>query len=292
MLNSIAIGLIEIAVIISCLKLFFRIESFNKTNRSQRSHLWLMVLIAQTIVVYVLSFLRLILLSLPYNLSSITSNVFFIITITHTLFILSFPAFLHSILGVSKKRNLPFLVFLILNLVLMLSYNQIHISNNDTIIEISNMLSKLIHITYVLFIMYLISLIVFTKKNRQVAKMAFLVSGILFFHIIYLVYNGFIFKPDLFETEISVYSIIFWISLPRDLYMIIVFYILFYNYKEETVELTEREQEILELMLDRNKSKDIANKLNISLSTVNSHIYKIYKKKGVCSKKQLLELKD
>lgn len=289
MINSIVIGLIETAVIIFCIKLFYRIEASYKKNRSQSSFLWLMVLIAQTTVVYILSFIRLILLSLPYDLHFLTGNVYLIITITHTLFIFSFPAFLHSILGLSKKRNIPFLVFLILNVLHMLSYSQIFMSNSKSVLMINDIFSVFINVIYFIFITYLLLIIFITRKNRLEKKISFLTSGILAFHIIYLIYTGFIFNWESFKSELSIYSVIFWVSLPRDLYMLIVFYILFYNLKKDMYELTEREKEILDLLVEKNRSKEIAHKLNISLSTVNSHIYKIYKKKGVSSRRQLLE---
>lgn len=290
MINSIAIGFIEIAVIFFCIKLFYRIERSYRKNRSQSSHLWLMVLITQTSAVYILSLLRLIFLSLPFNLSFLTNNVYFIISITHTLFIYSFPAFIHSVLDLPKNRNIPFLVFLILNILFMLSSNQMYMSNSETVLKLYDIFSKFIHTTYVIFVIYLTIIIFFTKKDRYEKKVAYMTAGILALQIIYLIYSGFIFKWEDFRTELSIYSAIFWISLPRDLYMIIIFYILFYNQNKDPNKLTERELEILDLIVNKYKSKEIAHKLNISLSTVNSHIYKIYKKKGVSSRRQLLEL--
>lgn len=291
MINSIVMGIIEVLVIIFCMILFYRVESSYKKNRSQTYNLWLMVIISQTIVVYILSFIRLILISLIYDLSSITNNVYFIIGITHTLFIFSFPAFIHSILGLPRKCNIPFLVFLIVNILYILSNYQMTSSNNELVMGINNILSTFINITHVTFVIYLILIILLTKKSRREKKMVYLSSGILIFHIIYSIYFGFIFKQDSFITELSNYSIVFWISLPRDIYMIVIFYMLFFNQSENIIELTVREREILDLLIDRKRSKEIAHKLNISLSTVNSHIYKIYKKKGVTSRKELLELK-
>ena len=53
--------------------------------------------------------------------------------------------------------------------------------------------------------------------------------------------------------------------------------------------ITEREQEIIDLVLKGYSNKQIGEKLFISLSTVKSHIYKIYKKVGVKSRYEIMK---
>ena len=52
--------------------------------------------------------------------------------------------------------------------------------------------------------------------------------------------------------------------------------------------LTTREQEILRLILQGARNKDIEKKLFISVSTVRNHIYNIYQKLGVRSRLELI----
>jgi DNA-binding NarL/FixJ family response regulator len=52
--------------------------------------------------------------------------------------------------------------------------------------------------------------------------------------------------------------------------------------------LTPREEEILRLVLEGVRNKDIEKKLFISASTVRNHIYNIYQKLGVKSRLELI----
>lgn len=56
----------------------------------------------------------------------------------------------------------------------------------------------------------------------------------------------------------------------------------------ESYGLTAREQEILRLILQGSRNKDIEKKLFISASTVRNHIYNIYQKLGVRSRLELI----
>lgn len=56
--------------------------------------------------------------------------------------------------------------------------------------------------------------------------------------------------------------------------------------------LTERESEILELMLKRLSNNEIADQLFISINTVKSHMRSIYNKTGSSTKKELASLID
>ena len=60
---------------------------------------------------------------------------------------------------------------------------------------------------------------------------------------------------------------------------------LFINFK-----LSEREQEIASLIMKGNSNKDIEDKLFISINTVKSHIYSIYRKMGVKSRLEMINL--
>ncbi len=52
--------------------------------------------------------------------------------------------------------------------------------------------------------------------------------------------------------------------------------------------LSAREQEILELMIDGKSYKEIESALHISIHTVKSHVYSLYRKMGVTSRHQLI----
>jgi DNA-binding CsgD family transcriptional regulator len=52
----------------------------------------------------------------------------------------------------------------------------------------------------------------------------------------------------------------------------------------DTVQLTKREREVMELVADGLKSKDIAEKLYLSKRTVDFHIAHVYGKLGVKNK--------
>jgi DNA-binding NarL/FixJ family response regulator len=58
----------------------------------------------------------------------------------------------------------------------------------------------------------------------------------------------------------------------------------FHRHHQSESALTEREQEILELLAAGYRNKDVADKLYISLSTVKSHVYAIYQKLHVTSR--------
>jgi len=53
--------------------------------------------------------------------------------------------------------------------------------------------------------------------------------------------------------------------------------------------ITPKEKEIIELIIEGNSNKDIENKLFISINTVKNHIYSIYRKAKVNSRLQLLK---
>ena len=53
--------------------------------------------------------------------------------------------------------------------------------------------------------------------------------------------------------------------------------------------LTEREKEIVLLIIERKKNIEIANTLFVELSTIKSHINNIYKKEGVKNRKDIIQ---
>ena len=54
--------------------------------------------------------------------------------------------------------------------------------------------------------------------------------------------------------------------------------------------MTGREKEVIALIIQGKKNKEIAEELFIDISTVKSHVNKIYKKSGVKNRKGLLEI--
>jgi LuxR family maltose regulon positive regulatory protein len=54
--------------------------------------------------------------------------------------------------------------------------------------------------------------------------------------------------------------------------------------------LTRREREILALLITRRSDKEIAQRLEISPSTVNTHLKRIYRKLGVSTRRQAVAL--
>lgn len=59
------------------------------------------------------------------------------------------------------------------------------------------------------------------------------------------------------------------------------------NYQKR---LTQREKEVIDLIIQGKKNKEIAEELFIDISTVKSHVNKIYKKTGVKNRKGFLEI--
>ncbi len=59
-----------------------------------------------------------------------------------------------------------------------------------------------------------------------------------------------------------------------------------------TYAISEREKEIIELILTGKTNKEIENILFISINTVKNHIYKIFKKLGINSRHQLIKFLD
>lgn len=72
---------------------------------------------------------------------------------------------------------------------------------------------------------------------------------------------------------------------------IILYLSKFFSFKEFPVnsyDLTNREQELVYLIIIGNSNKEISNKLHISLSTVKNHIYNIYRKVNVKNRFELI----
>ena len=53
--------------------------------------------------------------------------------------------------------------------------------------------------------------------------------------------------------------------------------------------LTEREQEILDVLVTRQSYREIAQQLFISVNTVKTHVSRVYMKLGATSRKEALE---
>lgn len=64
--------------------------------------------------------------------------------------------------------------------------------------------------------------------------------------------------------------------------------VVFNNPDETDLQLSEREEEILKLMIDRVQYKDIATQLFISYETVRTHVKRIYKKLQVSSRSEAI----
>ena len=58
--------------------------------------------------------------------------------------------------------------------------------------------------------------------------------------------------------------------------------------KEEQINLTKREKEILSYLLSGKTNKEVSVTLNISLNTVNNHVANIYDKSGVKNRVELV----
>lgn len=78
--------------------------------------------------------------------------------------------------------------------------------------------------------------------------------------------------------------------------LILLFGIILGRTKESTetiaefeTNLTDREKEIVLLILQRKKNIEIANALFVELSTIKSHINNIYKKENVKNRKEIIE---
>ncbi len=54
------------------------------------------------------------------------------------------------------------------------------------------------------------------------------------------------------------------------------------------VRITEREKQVIALILENKKNKEISDALFVDISTIKSHINNIYRKTGVKSRKELI----
>ncbi len=59
--------------------------------------------------------------------------------------------------------------------------------------------------------------------------------------------------------------------------------------KIDTFNLTAKEKEVTLMILDKKKNQEIANEMFVELSTIKTHINKIYKKIGVKNRKELFD---
>lgn len=53
-----------------------------------------------------------------------------------------------------------------------------------------------------------------------------------------------------------------------------------------TVQLSKREKEVVELVMDGFSNKEIALRLNVSRHTISTYLRSVYKKFGVCNRTQ------
>lgn len=61
---------------------------------------------------------------------------------------------------------------------------------------------------------------------------------------------------------------------------------------DKKIKLTQQERKIYNFIINGDSNKEIASKLNVSVSTIKTHINNIYKKIGISSRTELIDNKD
>lgn len=256
-------------------------------------------------------------LTIPIFLSNIIFNTlyFFALSISMSLMLYFIPAFLYRFLGLkwAVKENVEYLilsvVFFVLSILgILLHFNFYIIANR----------------IFYLSILFLFILGFFNYKNIKDKMIKFIVKilglvTILIYPI--LVYQLIILnKNDLDIGSIDITLILFYIWWN----LVMLGYLLWYfisivknksnvidenlvennlknvegkesknenkssSKKEEQINLTKREKEILSYLLSGKTNKEVSVTLNISLNTVNNHVANIYDKSGVKNRVELV----
>lgn len=144
----------------------------------------------------------------------------------------------------------------------------------------------LLHYLQLLPILYLCCLVFIKNKLREEMYKNWLgarLSLVLLFSLPLIISDIFRIFTDYFFFLPIVYIIL---SIQIIQYLTKLFN--YRNYPINSFELTNREQELVYLIITGNSNKDISDKLHISLSTVKNHIYNIYRKVNVKNRFELI----
>ncbi len=166
---------------------------------------------------------------------------------------------------------------------------------------ISIVLESIGDLFFILQVVILTAMFLYSKRieNPLEAKMVrfypvLYFIGFVSFFILYLLPAGFrlyLLFPLLFYCNIIpvIWLRFYFLRFAQDSLVIV-----FDNDLRDTIfkkyNISKREQEIIELLLEGNSNKEITQKLFISLHTVKNHIYNIYQKMGIKSRYQLLNM--
>jgi len=223
----------------------------------------------------------------------------------------AFPMALHRVLEVSKEKWRNRILIAINLLVFSFQYFPIGISYDiETGTLIKGFFYGLIGINQLIIISYCLILLLtgFRRIKNKSIRFLLMLGGILtlvftpgFFHDITFSMGKNIF--DIFPTEIISFPLYYFILAV----MIIIYssrYFIVITQLEKSVHttdeflngislkysLTEREKEIIPLIVEGMGNKQIAGELCISTKTVNNHIYNLYKKLEINSRFELLAM--
>lgn len=264
-------------------------------NYKTGSSFWALFILIQTFIIQFFT--------LPIHINLPKHNFYLLMRIVGIMYSISIPFFTFNILEFKHKSNNFFIYLFIVNFV--------YICTTFTLPGQSQFLKTITPIFNITFIIiriaaqvYLILLLFLRKNKRETSKMRLLILGILIYQIagqilsIYYRGNYYIYYFEfynIFNITAFIYS--------KELYTLFTFFSIYKNSKKEhlppivykasickSLKLSPREEDVVNLLFNEFSSKDIANKLSISKSTVNSHIYKIYKKLNIKNRRELFNI--
>jgi DNA-binding CsgD family transcriptional regulator len=203
------------------------------------------------------------------------------------------PFFIHKLLGFAMSRRKKFIFLGILSAMIS-SYVLYFFLSSRWIVEW--LVRPLGYATALFVLMFaLFHLKQVGSRFLKRAMRIYLLIHLFFIPLIYLEDAGEIF----FASQIHLTFPLFFLTLNG---LSLIFAWLYLNqpafirdrrlmeYFVNTYQITEREKEIVQLILDGKSNEEIAKKLFISPKTVGNHVYNIYQKTGVQNRVQLSNL--
>lgn len=235
-----------------------------------------------------------------YDTTRIITLLYYVITGT---MVYSGPYFCHRLLGLNKRREIPFIIlFAIYEILVMV--NLPYIKGQETSFIHTNILFNLTMFIYPVVFSYMTFMIIRKKAIEFRPKDAVIFQTFMIFTLILL---GVFMGTDLFQDKVIRFN-----GLSKTLIIDTLLYIaVSIKYLSETMQillpkenavrlhsynsmivstynLSQREKEVFSHMIRGLSYKEIGDKLNISESTIKTHMNRIFHKSGCSNRTELL----
>lgn len=275
-----------ISVIIGCITLTYLLLTYHKTEEKFLIKLFLFLALLPIPPVYGIVLNTIAVNSMEYINAIINLLHFIFLLLSYSsLFFITYLT--TSLLNIKHKKTIDFSTLLLFAMAIVLSY----FSSTYSVTDSNKLVISYYRFSWLQFIhflpsIYLSSLVFIRKKlNDDLFKswigvrlsITLLISIPLILFDIYKVFmDQYLFLP-LIYISISI-QILFYLEKVYKIKKI----------KINNSSLTDREKELVQLIIKGLSNTDISKNLNISISTVKNHVYNIYKKLNIKNRYELL----